>query len=443
MAIAITQLGTVQTTRDTFPATVTIPIGSNVPAGSTIEVMLDNQGGGRIDAVDTAGNAYTFPSGGWNAHLGYGGRCVNCLAVTAGSEITITVQSSIAPYVITAAAYAITGDTAPELLGETYAENSNWTQAGPNPATLQLVDVLETNPVSYLVGAAMKSLPTLDNPSVWDPGENDTITLNTAGWTTRINKLFASHTAGASAYWADESLAVFSRIEAGSHNPSISVSFEEMDGAAKWRKVLRLFRSHYRESAPPAPPGKALTFTRNPGDRRLVLARATEAGALLALLFNDSVPDVLVSTVTVESADVTGAHVRYRRSGVLDLLYCQSGTVKQRVSRDQGSTWSVATTVATGYQEVTWDLDERTGLLGAAVYDSAAETWKITCGTLDSAGTTWSFSTPATLVTGAKGGAHLRRTPAGVWEFAYTTTGNVVTIIRCRSLGADGSGTWS
>lgn len=167
------------------------------------------------------------------------------------------------------------------------------------------------------------------------------------------------------------------------------------------------------------------------------------AGALFVDRHDDSSPPGVAATVTVETSGVTGLRLRISRDGTAHLTYAHSGAAKQRRSTSQGRTWSVADTIASGYQDVDALEDEIRGLRVVALWDEAAETWYASVGTLDAGGTTWSYTTPALLVANARRGGCLTRRGDAAYEFDYRTTGDVLTTLRNRGLSAAGAGSWS
>lgn len=175
---------------------------------------------------------------------------------------------------------------------------------------------------------------------------------------------------------------------------------------------------------------------------RLLIALAV-SGVLTVRRHNDSVPDGFTAATSIESSGVTACSIVARRSGIVDLLYCHSGAVKHRTSRDQGVTFSVATTIASGYDCVAHWLDEGAGMLVAMLWKSSDATWYVTVGTLGDDGVTWTFSTPASVVAGKKAGASLQRRDDGTHEFAYVTSGGAAAMLRAKALLKTGAGSWS
>ncbi len=160
-------------------------------------------------------------------------------------------------------------------------------------------------------------------------------------------------------------------------------------------------------------------------------------GALNIDRYND---DTLTDTVAVEATGVWGAWLGARPCNAMDLVYSQDDTVKHRISYDEGATWSMATTVAVGYQYPSAYLDARAGMLPVMMWNDTNDSWYLTVGTLD--GGSWSWSAPRLIAAGLPG-ATLNRRADGAYEFTYTNASWEVTILRCNDLLLDGSGAWS
>lgn len=155
-------------------------------------------------------------------------------------------------------------------------------------------------------------------------------------------------------------------------------------------------------------------------------------------------------------------------------------TTKLFTSRDQARHWDAGQTLwspssppsdGIGYGGIAAALDPHSGLLVALVWDHAAREWLATVGTLDSAGTAWTFTSPARreysgIPTPLLGGAYARliRLGDGRYRFCYVeegaieqwvTTGGGTTLqywplrdgdtlkfLELRDVAADGSLTW-
>lgn len=207
-------------------------------------------------------------------------------------------------------------------------------------------------------------------------------------------------------------------------------------------------------------PGSPTVLSRDRGTlgtlRQARVTPTTEQ--LLVDVYDDSFPEVVSVTNTIETSGVTAClikvlkgqypkktHKGLRRTNtdIWYLSYLHSGSLKYRVSRDLGATWGVSTTIATGYHGFTQDFDMHPlrGLWVTALYDKTNTKWRITVGSLQDDGT-WSFSSVIDLVTSAANAGFLKVRPDGIWEFTYRTTGGSIVTLRCRNLQADGTGTW-
>lgn len=188
----------------------------------------------------------------------------------------------------------------------------------------------------------------------------------------------------------------------------------------------------------------SVSLDRNRADTRLRLAYVEDlTQAVKVRLYNDQQPETVASTVTVESDGGRAVSLACRRSGEWDLFYVRGNTVYFTHSDDQGGSWSVATSIASGYQDVKHVIDERTGRMIVALYNDSADRWDFCIGTLDEDGETWTFTAPATLVSNASAGGDLKLRADGVPELAYMTTGGASSIVRARDLTASGGGSWA
>lgn len=168
-----------------------------------------------------------------------------------------------------------------------------------------------------------------------------------------------------------------------------------------------------------------------------------DAGVVGVERYDDAFPPVVAATVTVESSGGQGTpDIDWRRDGVGELIYAKSNTVYERQSRDQGRSWAVADTVATGYQDACEAVYEGRGLKVVGLYDEAAQKWYVSVGR-ENGGTWGDWSTPTQIAASAKAGASMKVLTSGVAEFDYTTTGNVRTTLRCRAFSNLSNGTWA
>lgn len=191
------------------------------------------------------------------------------------------------------------------------------------------------------------------------------------------------------------------------------------------------------------PLGIGLGFDRGRTDQRPLVAYSTSTATLGVVRYNDASPaEAAIGTVTVDT-DIASCALLARGSGVWDVIYIQGTSVLYRTSRTQGVSWSVATTIATGYADLTFDLDEKAGLLGVALFDGVNNRWMLTVGSLDAAGTGWTWSSPTVIVTNALAAGQIRSRRDGAWEFAFITAAGAATITRCRSMKATGVVVWS
>jgi hypothetical protein len=191
----------------------------------------------------------------------------------------------------------------------------------------------------------------------------------------------------------------------------------------------------------PARAGDGVRFCRGVAGALFVLTG--DAGAVTAHHYDDADADAGGVTL-VASGGKLGA-ITARRSGMVDVTYADATGVRYVCSRDQGRSYSVAITVASGYTLPTHWLDERDGMLVVLMYKESDTTWYVTVGELNAAGDTWTFSTPVAVVASTtEAAAEVRRQRRdGPWEFIYTTSAGAVAILRARALSKAGVGAWA
>lgn len=177
-------------------------------------------------------------------------------------------------------------------------------------------------------------------------------------------------------------------------------------------------------------------------DGRRVVASCADA-ALRVYRYSDALPATAELSLVGDTTGVAQVSLQCRRSGIVDVVYTRSGTVYLRTITDLDAGLPAAVTIASTYQGCTHFLDEGSGMLVVPLFDSSTSTWKYVVGTLDAAGTTWSWSSVKTLVASAAGSGQVRRDRAGTWWFVYVTSANAVAAVSCRDLQSDGTGTWA
>lgn len=193
--------------------------------------------------------------------------------------------------------------------------------------------------------------------------------------------------------------------------------------------------------APPTSPD--VSQARGPGAGLLIVATVTEGGEVMAARYNTALPPAIAGSATLEVSGGTGVSLVALRGGRYELLYAHSGSIKRTITKDGGRTWSVATTIASGYQDVVHLIDPHTGVALAALWKESENTWYLATGERASGTGDHVYTVRGVLVASAKRGASLIRTAGRRYEFAYRTTGDVLTIIRCKAQNAASVGTWS
>ncbi len=171
---------------------------------------------------------------------------------------------------------------------------------------------------------------------------------------------------------------------------------------------------------------------------QLLVARIG-GGNLVLDRYDDASPEAVEGSATIE-AGASGVSLWAGRDGSLECAYVVDGDVKLRESRDQGRTWGVATTIASGYLNPVAGRDEPMGLHTVLMYKEADSTWyqstKQTNGT-------WSSPVSTGLV-GANCAASLLPPTKGTarWEFVYTNADGDVVRVECRNPSVAGTWTW-
>jgi hypothetical protein len=193
-------------------------------------------------------------------------------------------------------------------------------------------------------------------------------------------------------------------------------------------------------------------------------------------LYNDSLPEGLASSRTVESSGSpkTGSpSLSCRSSGLLDLVYIRydpafSGSpyqVRYVYSRNSGRTWLPAKTsgsytaatdayvtatsgghtlltpiqLATGYLRVTHWMDEKAGRLVLLLWREDA--WYVRVAT-DEGTDNWSVSEEHLVGAGDPSTITLQQGGDGSFTVTFWDLSGVATYLRCKDLQSDGSGSW-
>lgn len=175
----------------------------------------------------------------------------------------------------------------------------------------------------------------------------------------------------------------------------------------------------------------------------LLVSHIDANGVIATNRYDSSLPPALAATVTHETSQGSGVSLVALGGNSFELLYAHNGTIKRRKTRDGGRTWSVATTIASGYQDVCHLIDTSTGLALAALWKESTNEWYLAIGQRPSGTGDHTYTVVGLLVGSAKRGASLIRTAGRRYEFAYRTTSDVLTIIRCKAKNASSVGTWS
>lgn len=192
------------------------------------------------------------------------------------------------------------------------------------------------------------------------------------------------------------------------------------------------------------PPGE-VSFVRHLLTGRLYVSYI-ESNNLKVDIYTDSQIDTVGSTVSVDSSGTCSApKITCGDDGVITIIYTSGSNAKITQSRDAGVTWTVThTLVTTGYQLATYGIPATMSgysIIPVMLWNDSK--WYVKVGVKTGA-STYTFSSAVQVVASAAAlpGTLLQRKD-GVWEFLYTALPNTKTIVRCKALRSDGTGTWS
>lgn len=191
------------------------------------------------------------------------------------------------------------------------------------------------------------------------------------------------------------------------------------------------------------PPVVDVSQARSSGAELLLVSHVNASGAVATSRYDTSLPPAVAATVTHESSLGAGVSLVALDGRKFELLYAHNNNVKRTITTDGGRTWAMATTIATGYQDVTHVIEESTGIAYAALWLESTNTWYLATGERSGGTGDHVYTVRGVLVTGAKRGASLIRAGGRRYEFAYRTTSDVLTIIRCKAASADSVGSWT
>lgn len=195
----------------------------------------------------------------------------------------------------------------------------------------------------------------------------------------------------------------------------------------------------------------------DPAQTMLTCANYDQAGARWGATTLSSVGSVNLSVVggpqTMVSAVapvLPSGSVVCRRDGVLLFAYnTTSGDVRLAACRslkqsDASGAWDDYGLIASGYDVVSL-CPTRSGLLVAALWKNSDTLWRFAVGLVNAAGTGYDWSGVSALsATPAWETGNLVESRDGtLWFPLMALTGEVVTLLRCRSLASNGSGTFS
>lgn len=160
---------------------------------------------------------------------------------------------------------------------------------------------------------------------------------------------------------------------------------------------------------------------------------------------SDSENDTSSLTTTIDSgANNCSPKASVTDDGTLWVGYMQGTSFVFRQSYDYGVTWSVPTTIGTGYTQGELFWVSAWGSIKfpiAMLY--ASNKWYVKVGIVNDNDTiTWSSAVDIGVNASDVQGRLIQRQD-GVLEFMYVDNAGVNKAVRCESLGVNGSGTWS
>ncbi|MFN3652634.1 MAG: hypothetical protein ACK47B_23905 [Armatimonadota bacterium] len=193
---------------------------------------------------------------------------------------------------------------------------------------------------------------------------------------------------------------------------------------------------------------ESMDFARHPLTGQLFVVRTNTSGAVVLDRYTDAETDTIEETISIHGGpDCHRPKLSILADGIQRVLFQQDDELRLSVSRNNGRTWTVATTIGTGYDLATYEWG--TSLPGrpmpvAMVYSASSKKWSVRVGQLSEAGA-WTWSAAQDIgVTAAPVLGRLLQRADGVWEFLYRDDATGANkIVRCSNLAADGTGTWS
>ncbi|NLC56151.1 MAG: exo-alpha-sialidase [Armatimonadetes bacterium] len=173
-----------------------------------------------------------------------------------------------------------------------------------------------------------------------------------------------------------------------------------------------------------------------------LLAARIDGGELVLDRYDDASPEAVEGSATIApgTSGASGVSLWAGRDGSLEAVYEANGAVRIAVSRDQGRTWGVPTTIASGYLNPVVGRDEPMGLHTVLMFKEADNTWYQST---EQPNGTWS-SPVSTGLTGTNCAASLLPPTKGTarWEFVYTNADGDVVKVACDNPSVASAWTW-
>lgn len=188
-------------------------------------------------------------------------------------------------------------------------------------------------------------------------------------------------------------------------------------------------------------PNYDLADVLGPAGRRLRTHIAV-GGALSVDRFTTALPPAIAATTALESSGVSACSLAWRGARA-ELAFIKANEAFLRISDNLGRTWSMAETIATGYQDIDRLLDPERGIELVALWKESENKIYLCIGTVAEDGVTRTHTTPVAIVSNARRGMRLLVDKAKVYALSYRDTSDVLRTVYSRNVSQSSPGTWS